>query len=235
LRPILLLSRPEPQSLRFADLCIDRFGDVFDIIISPVLDIKHLPLRCSIPPETSLIFSSENAVHAIAGQITGSGQCAYCVGDRTADMARDAGFTAISAQGSAYDLIERISADSPSNALVYLHGNITRVDIAKALREKGLNISANLVYDQVPRPLTFDAETALLGATPVLIPLFSPRSAALMANHAKTAKAPLFIAAFSEAVAQEWLAPKQGIRISKRPDVTEMLNVLSLTYDDCVP
>lgn len=220
--PILLLTRPRAQSERFARLAVERFGSAVEVMISPILKIE--PVAFHIPDAVkTLIFSSENAVHAAAAHAKPR-LLAYCVGDRTAKVAENAGFNAISAQGDADALVKRIISDAPQGPLLYLHGAVFRTDVAAALRAAGFDARAQVAYRQIPCPLSDPARDALKDDVPVILALFSPRSAALLSDAAQNAAAPLRIAALSANVARAWDGPKATMLVAEKPDAPHLLD-----------
>lgn len=235
MRPTLILTRPRAQSEHFAALCQDRFGPDLDIVIAPVLDIPLRPVTTAIPADAMLIFSSANAVSAFALRNKGQGRRAYCVGDRTASAAEDAGFDAVSVAGDAEALIARLLADRPAAPLVYLHGDVVHTGIAAALRAEGLPVTAEAVYAQVMRTLSDRARAVLQGNAPVVLPVFSPRSAQTLSAQVITATAPLQIAALSHNVADAWDAPYSALAIASKPNATAMLDVLTVFLRDSLP
>lgn len=177
--PILLLTRPRPQAERFA-AALRAAGTSAEVLIAPMQDIVFLPVPV-LPEDAVLIFTSENGVRAV-GETGGQGRRAYCVGDRTARAAQDAGFRAVSAHGTADDLTALILGDAPNTPVVHLHGTHVRGGVVERLRTAGLHTEDHAVYDQRPLPLAPDAKAALTSGRRVVVPLFSPRSATLFAT-----------------------------------------------------
>ncbi|MBS9717694.1 uroporphyrinogen-III synthase [Pseudohalocynthiibacter aestuariivivens] len=201
--PTLLLTRPQMQAERFASICQSEFGDTVKIIVSPVVQIKsETP---DIQPERfeGFIFTSENAVLAAKNLWPHLQGPAFCVGDRTAKVAGDAGYESISANGTAEDLIRMIRELKPAGPLLHLRGRQTRGDIAQTLTKAGLQTTEAILYRQVPAELTDEANECLLGESLVILPLFSPQGAKLFFKQVKTVTAPLRIVALSEAVKAE--------------------------------
>ncbi|MCW1918968.1 uroporphyrinogen-III synthase [Rhodobacter sp. KR11] len=216
-RPLILLTRPEAQSQRFArDLGLP-------CLISPLIAPRFL--HPEIPAHRALILTSETGALAARGLPP----CrAYCVGDQTAATARALGFDAVSAQGDAKALIALILTD-PVAPLLHLRGCEARGDIAARLTAAGLPTAEALAYAQEERPLTAEAIAALRGTAPVLVPLFSPRSATLLAAELARigATAPLRVVAMSQAVAEAARALDSRAldpepRIAARPDALSM-------------
>lgn len=87
---------------------------------------------------------------------------------------------------------------------MHLHGEHTRGDVAARLRAAGLAVEARMVYRQVELPLSDTAHALLQGEAPVILPLFSPRSARLLAGQIEPPRAPCRIVAISTATAQAW-------------------------------
>lgn len=199
LAPVILLTRPATQSARFAErLELPTARIVISPLIAPVF------LRPTLPdgPFAALVLTSETGVEA-AAQYAGLPKRAFCVGDRTALAAQSAGFSATSAQGDAEALVGLILSN-PSAPLLHLRGREARGDIAKRLSAHGLPTAEAVVYAQEEQPLTPEATALLQGQTPVLAPVFSPRSAEILAAecHRVSAKAPMTIVAMSAAVAK---------------------------------
>ncbi|MGB3314372.1 MAG: uroporphyrinogen-III synthase, partial [Albidovulum sp.] len=107
-RPTLLLTRPEKQSKGFAGAFRARFGADWPVIHSPLTAIRYLAAG-PVPPDTDgIIFTSQNAVSAFL-RVTGDrGLKAWCVGMRTAEVARKAGFDVVAGPGGAEDLAQMI-------------------------------------------------------------------------------------------------------------------------------
>lgn len=180
-RPPLLLTRPTADAERFA-----ASMPGWRSVISPILAIRavdHDADRLHDAP--GLVFTSAHAV-PMAGP--GRGRPAICVGGRTAEVARAAGFRVAEGDGTAESLLPLIAA-SPV-PLVHPHGR----HLARVLPVPGV-----IVYDQVSQPLNGAAWHLLSEAAPVILPVFSPRSAGLLAAEAANACAPLWLVAISEA------------------------------------
>ena len=228
--PAVLLTRPAAASSRFADALAHRFGAGVDPIVSPLMQPVFQQPDLPDPPLFAVIFTSDAGVEG-ARRLQAAGAAlpprAFCVGDRTARAATDAGFRAISADGDAKDLLRLIQETKPTAPLLYLHGRDTRGDLAENLHAAGLVTFAVQVYQQDPLPLSPRALARLAEDCPVLLPLFSPRSADLLAAQLPATTAPLYIAAMSAAVASRAAQiPHCALRIAARPDAEAMLDAL---------
>lgn len=234
-RPIpLLLTRPAVQGDRLATDLAAHMPGVFQPIASPLMEPAFLFPDIPNADWSSVILTSETGVEA-AARLREQGHVlpldAWCVGDRTAHVAREAGFSAISAQGDAEALIDLILASDDPGPLLHLRGRDARGDIVPRLTAQGRPAHALIVYAQEALPLSNEAALVLAGSDPVVVPLFSPRSAALFAARGPFA-APLRIAAISAATARaaEALAPER-LSIAERPDGAMMLTAIRTLID----
>ena len=176
----------------------------------------------------ALILTSGNAVPAIPGAAAEAGMVAYAVGDSTASAARRAGLQATSAGGAADDLVALLLDLRPDGGLLHLHGAETRGAVVDRLTDAGLRARGQVVYDQMPKPLSKPALAALAGTDPVALPLFSPRSAELLGRAAADATAPITLVTLSESVAEAWSGSEPRAWIAAdRPDEDGMLDALA--------
>lgn len=201
---VLLLTRPRPDSLRLAALLPD-----WQAVISPILRIVAVDHdAAALRAAPGLVFTS---AHAVAAAGPGQGRLAICVGGHTAATARRAGFAVQQGNGFAESLLPLIRAAPVP--LIHPHGR----HLARDLPVPGV-----VVYDQQAQPLSPQARTLLAGDGPVTLPLFSPRSARLVAQAARDARAPLWLAAISDAALAAWDAPSAGRTVARSPDIEAM-------------
>lgn len=217
--PKILLTRPLPAARAFAERLADLAAEV---VISPVQAIA--PVAHELPARFGgAIFTSRNGVDAVAGRAAP----AWCVGGATARAAHDKGWQAISADGDAEALLRRILADHAAGGfglpLVHFRGEFARGNLAQRLGEAGLDTREITVYRQISKPLSGRARHCLGGESPVIVPLFSPRSAAQLVQQGPFA-APLVVVAMSDAVAAEAaaLSPHRMV-VSAAPDAEAMV------------
>lgn len=215
--PALLLTRPRDASRRFAAQ-VAYLG--LPVVIAPVLRIvpvEHDTARLA--AARGLVFTS---VHAVPAAGAGLGRPAICVGPATADAARAAGFEVTEGPGDAARMMPLLTGLGAG--WLHPHGR----HLAKSLPVPGM-----MVYDQVPQALTDAARDLLVGAAPVLLPLFSPRSARLVAQAAGRARAPLWLAPISAAADAAWdqarahmdaRAPRRAI--APHPDAQGVVNAI---------
>lgn len=228
--PTLLLTRSRPQSERFAKLCSKRLRTT-NVIISPIIRIIPITDGIDLSEFAGVVLTSENGARALSSLAGVSGIRAWCVGDRTAEVARGLGMRTVSAGGDSNALVTLLEERSPEGILLHAHGARTRGDVVGRLRTAGLQAESRMVYEQVRIPLTKTAQACLNGDGPVTLPLFSPRSARLVGDAALTATAPLAIVALSQSVAEAWSGPAPGqLAVAESPDVPNMLESVAAVW-----
>lgn len=201
----LLLTRPEPDARRFA---AELPGA--EVVISPILRIEAVVHDAArLRRARGLVFTS---AHAVGAAGPGRGRLAICVGGRTGQVAREAGFAVREGHGTAESLLPLIAA-SPV-PLIHPHGRH---------RARELPVEGMVVYDQIGQPLSTAARAWLAEPVPLLVPLFSPRSAALVSAEMGHAVAPLWPVAISQAALARWSAPMAGGVVADEPSGAAMV------------
>ncbi|MCB1335344.1 MAG: uroporphyrinogen-III synthase [Roseivivax sp.] len=221
LRPVLLLTRPEDSARTFWDSLPEALRTGCDCVIAPLIGFRPLPAATDLTAYDGLVLTSAQALAALPSPPP-PGMTAYCVGASTARAARRAGLAAVSAEGDAAALVALVAQQAPGARLLHLRGTHARGDVAATLTAAGVPTDEAVVYDQPAIPLTDQARAALDGTAPVVVPLFSPRTAALFAaGHA--GKADLYLACMSAAVARETQSLRAKDRaVAPHPDAASM-------------
>jgi uroporphyrinogen-III synthase len=167
--------------------------------------------------------SAEGAQHFAAGDPRRD-LPAWCVGAHTAAVARGLGFDAADAGADADALVAALAARPPAAPLLHARGVHSRGDVAARLSAAGLPTAEVVVYDQRSLPLSPAARAAAASSAPLVVPLFSPRTAALAALVLRDAAAPVRAAAISPAAAAAWArAGGRPAAVAARPDAATML------------
>lgn len=222
-KPAILLTRPDPQSQRFAAEVRQAFGADWPIVISPLMRLLFIDLSLDPADFAGVIFSSENGVAAVAASGMPTGRMCYCVGQRTATAARAQGWDVVLTGADSAALASAILAAEPPGPLVHFHGRHVAGNLSERLDSAGIETVSAIVYDQQTQPLTAKA-VALLGLrAPLVVPLFSPRSALLFQQMAASARAPLWVATLSPAVAKALTLTPARVKVAERPDSDGML------------
>ncbi|WP_370281448.1 uroporphyrinogen-III synthase [Pseudooceanicola sp.] len=218
--PTVLLTRPAPDSAAFAAALTERIA--VPVVVSPLMRIVTDGTLPNMDDVDGVIFTSRNGVRAYR-ELNGPARPCYCVGPGTAEEARAAGMPARFAEGDAVALEALIRSEAPEGRWLHLHGRHVRVDVSARLREAGIAAEGRVVYAQEAQPLSAEARALLAGEAPVVAPVFSPRSAKLLAQGEKSA-APVYIVAMSDAVASalgDW--PRTKCTIAGQMDFRSML------------
>lgn len=220
----VLLTRPESESEGFAAALVRRFAGRVRPVIAPLMAVEYL--TPAIPPGrfAGVVFTSAFGVEGARRLAADWPRLAWCVGARTAARACGAGFQSRSADGDADALVAAILADPPEGRLLHLRGEDTRGEVSERLTAAGVETESVVVYRQAARPLTAEARRILMAEGPVIVPLFSPRSAGLFATEAQGARADLHLVAMSRAVADAVQAvPHRSLTLAWRPEAEAML------------
>lgn len=227
--PTILLTRPLAQSQRFAAL-LAAVTDV-PVLIAPLMETVFLQVTLPARSPSAIILTSEAGARAATRLKDRLPNRAWCVGDRTAEVARQAGFAAQSAQGDAAALVAAILRAHEVGPLLHLRGAATRGEVANLLTKGGIVTDEVVVYDQQEQPLSPEAWRLIRSGRPVIVPLFSPRSAAIFARQVGRC-ASLWLAAFSPAVAAELgQIGAAGLETADRPDAQGMLLAVQRLID----
>ncbi|MEL6685178.1 MAG: uroporphyrinogen-III synthase [Pseudomonadota bacterium] len=217
--PIVILTRPRAQSESFAAVLRAKWDG--PIIIAPLIEIAPIDVTCDNPD--AVIFTSANGVAASARLALPSGLTAWCVGSKTAEFARAAGFDAVAGPGDADGLVADIIAAKPSGKLSHIRGMHARGDISVRLNAAGIACTDVVAYAQKALALSEEAKVAIAAQSSVIFPLFSPRTATILNGEGPFA-ASVHVVALSEAVKDA--VSKQvssQITLAARPDAEAML------------
>lgn len=222
----LILTRPQAASEAFLARLPAPLRARLAPVFSPLIRIEHLSPTLSMGPQDGAVFTSANGVNAGPD---GLGRTAYCVGPATTAAAQARGWTAGQAGTDADSLVATLQSLHPTTRLFHLSGVHTRGDIAHRLAQAGLRISHVALYDQQLCPLTKAATQVIATAPRVIVPLFSPRTAAHFATSAPRLSS-VHAIALSPAVAQELpRAALADLTIAARPDAQAMGDALANT------
>lgn len=226
--PSILLTRPVGRSERFARQLRDRFGADLKIEIAPIMRIESCVGADPLPPGHAVIFTSTSAVQVLCDQMPGTGIAAFCVGTATTQAARDAGWDAICAGRDARELVDTLLANPPEMPLIHLRGSHVRGAVAAQLDAQSVPCTERIVYRQMENSLTVTAQNLLKSASPVILPLFSPRSAELLSARVPQQSGDLWLVTLSDAVTRAWgTTPYARIAQAETPDLPGMLAAMA--------
>jgi uroporphyrinogen-III synthase len=226
--PRILVTRSEPGASETAAK-LTSLG--YAPIIEPLFEI--VPIDVTLPEFDALAFTSANGVRRLANLSPRRDVPVFCVGARTAEAAREAGFaTVTSADGDVTALGDLILARLPPGARLLHAGNAeSRGDLSGRLTTHG--IAAGFV--------------ALFRAEPVAAPgpelarhlagdrafefalIHSPRAGVILSDMIRAAASPcsISIAAISEPAAAPLAGLVQQVAIAAAPTEDALLSSLA--------
>ena len=214
--PSVLITRSRPAAERFEADLLTEFPQL-NVVKSPVLEIVQKGELPELSKYQGVIFTSPNAVERFSASKSVDGCHCFCVGDTTAEAARQMGFSAISAGGSSQDLIDLVKNFPTKGRLVHVRGVHSRGKIAQRLSDMGRPCDTSIVYDQIEQTLNHSAQQLFNEKKPVIVPIFSPRTAELFIKQVQPS-IQTYIVAMSQLVAQVFTKiPNIYCRIAHAP------------------
>ena len=180
----LLVTRPALDAGPLADRLT---ADGHTVLLDPLLAIRFRETAAlDLDGVTGLLFTSGNGVRAFAARSERRDLAVYAVGDRTATVARERGFTRIeSADGDVAALAALVVAHRQpgDGTLVHVTGSAVAGDLAQRLEAAGFTLRRATLYDAEPATeLTPETRAALADGTLDGVLLFSPRTAGQFAS-----------------------------------------------------
>lgn len=227
----VLITRPEPEALALADTLRARWGCGVKMVISPIMKIIWHEVDLDLSGISTLIFTSRNGVDAFA-RLTGRRDLpCFAVGPATAEAAREQGMSAVACGGDVESVIDEITRAEPKGRLLHLRGEHAAGNLASRLTAAGFETWEAFLYAQEGCALSGEARALLDRRAPVLLPLYSPRSAALtFCDMPETA--PVFAVAISRNAADQVPPGRaESVLVAERPDAQAMLEALDDAYE----
>lgn len=200
----VIVTRSEPGASRTADALRE---DGFTPILSPLFRLEPAdPFpTLDLGNITDLVFTSATGVRVFADHCTERDLHVWAVGGTTANTAREAGFTSVTAGASdAAGLLELIASDAePESKLLHLANALAGPGFSNELTRRGVECR----YVPIYRPhdadaLSEGAESALASAEPCTVLFHSSHAAEVFQGLAEgVSLAPHSAIAISQAVA----------------------------------
>lgn len=194
----ILVTRPLPDGERTAAILRQRG---YEALVTPLMQVE--PIAADLLGDWSaVIISSANAVRALDPQRLASLKTLplFAVGQRSADAAREAGFTNVrSADGDAAELIQLVAGNHSDNASTYLYlaGEDRAADLEVELAKRGIKVRTSVVYKNVTRSYP-----------PQLIPALRDRMIDAVLHFSRRSVENYLSGARSAAIEQAALAPE---------------------------
>ena len=224
--PTLILTRPADRAQAFLALCEARLGRRIPAIISPVIEIVPFGDIPDLTEFDTLIVTSASAVSRLADEGLLGGRRVATVGERTAALAKSSGASATCLGENVETFLERV--DQLSGPCLHLRGVHSRGDLALNVSKAGVPCAEAVIYDQIQRPLSSAARSAIAGQGRAILPLFSPRTAELLSSAAE-AGTNASIIAMSDAVAAAWRGGGD-VKIAQEPTNDAMCDMVIAAF-----
>ncbi len=236
----LLLTRPEPDAGRTAQ-ALRALGHT--VTISPLMRFRPLPdVRLPKRHYQAVLVTSTNAVRALLDHRERdlfADSPLLAVGDRTALMARRAGFAkARSAGGSVDDLATLVGSTCRPDAgpLLYLAGRARAGDLEGRLEDIGFSVDLRVVYDMEDAGGLSEAAVDALRAGEIDgVLIYSQRSAAAFALALRaaglTALSGVHAFCLSEAASRPLAAVFEGpVHVAEKPDQIHLFATVDAVF-----
>lgn len=220
--PTLLMTRPRPASDRFVAGLPSALRQRIAVCHNPLIEIVPRGGALDLGPARGLIFTSANGVAVAAAATARRDLPCFCVGAATTRAARAAGWEATDCGPTGDALVAYLMQDLPEAPLLHLSGAHRSGDIAGRLTGAGCATAVHVLYDQELRPLSAEARALLERGGPVIVALFSLRTARQFA--AQSAGLTGFhVVALSAVVAEPLRNRAQSpVFVAERPDAEAM-------------
>jgi uroporphyrinogen-III synthase len=204
-------------------------------IVEPVFAIE--PIDAALPAFDALAFTSANGVREFARRERRRDAPAFCVGGRTAEAAREAGFASVkSADGDVWTLARLILGELPAGQKLLHSGNEDSVgDLVGQLRTRDIAASFIATYRAAPIAKPGPALAAHLAGTPAFeaVLIHSARGAAVLAGFLSGAagRAAIDAVAMSQAASEPLRGLVRRIEIAAHPSEALLLKALTVLCD----
>lgn len=230
-----VLTRPREDSERTAAALRARGHEA---LIAPLMRVEPAATKLT-TAWGGVVITSAHAAQALADRSERDALIKlplYAVGQRSADAARDAGFTVIvTAGGDLKDLVRTIvehRADD-KGPLLYLAGEVRSGDLIGDLTTHGIAAEMAVVYRAVPAPFSAELIAALQSGAVDAVLHFSKRSAESYLAGARAAEvAAQALAVTHYCLSAQIAAPLKAagaarVVVAKRPDEAAMIELLA--------
>jgi len=229
-----LVTRPREDSQGLAAE-LARLG--FEVQVEPLLDIRAIP---DVPVDTAgiqgILATSANGIRALARAVPDRHWPVWAVGDASARVARDLGYTRVASAGGDVESLTALvgeRCDPAAGDLLHAAGSVTAGDLAGGLGKAGFTVRRVVLYRAETAGAVSDGLAAALAGGELDVALFfSPRTAAtfvtlVQAAGLATAAGRIAAYALSPAVARELAAlPWAAVHVAAAPTQAALLAAL---------
>jgi uroporphyrinogen-III synthase len=236
----VLVTRPQES----AHNLITRLQELgHQVIVDPLIHITPINpediLKVFPVSFEAIITTSQQAIRCLANLTSHRDFSLWCVGGESAKIARELGFQNIhTGQGSSEDLLDKLLATlkpSLDKPLVHVSGDVIRVDMAKALHDKGYPAQNIIVYQtQEATALSAETQNAIKSGNLDAALFYSPRTGLIFQNLCKAAHLKSYCGSMSAICLSDSIKtsitqlPWKNIRIAKKTTTDDLLIALMM-------
>jgi uroporphyrinogen-III synthase len=230
-----LITRPQEDA---ADVAIALARRGITPVLAPMMRIEYTAAEIDneVTLAQAVLFTSRNGVRAFTRLSPRRDVAAFAVGNSTADLARDNGFTQVeSANGDSADLARLVTARvKPADGLLFhAAGSTVAGELVDTLNKGGFKTVRRALYEGKPvAALSDETATALRDRTLDYVLFFSPRTGRIFADLVEKAGLDatcdsLAAICLSEAVAAEISSlPWKTTSVAATPTTDALISVL---------
>lgn len=207
-----------------------------EVAVEPLLDIHYLDAEVDASGVQGILATSANGVRALARVLPDRDLPVWAVGDASARMARELGYTRVESAGGDVTTLAALVKDRCDPATgVFLHaaGSVTAGDLSGQLGDAGFTVRRLVLYEaRAATEISAELASSLRSGSLDLGLFFSPRTAATFAtlvDAAGLAEATAGVTAYalSSAVADKLAAlPWAAVRVAAAPTQAALLAAL---------
>ena len=203
-----------------------------NILVDSITKIEGVDVLYNFSSVKGLLITSSNAVTYLPAALAGSKLPTFCVGGATTHVALKQGLMAQHLAATAQGLYNVLSRRFLEGPLLHLRGSHSTLDFEAYFRDTPTDVQNLITYQQIAQDLAPATYTLLRGMVPIVLPIFSPRSAELLCKLDLNWALHTCVA-ISETVAVRCRTAGFGqVLVSPEPSAGSMLSTLTPLFVD---
>lgn len=236
----ILMTRPHENAAPMTKALKDMGHDILVDPLIQYIPVPHTKTKGVIPSAfNSIVTTSQQAIRCLAEITFERDFPLWCVGSESASVASRLGFKNIHvAEGSAKSLfqqLQRSNTTTDDKPILYISGDMIRVDLVKALKRKGMPAKKVIVYKtQEATDLLADTKAALKQGQLDVILFYSARTAKVFGHLCQNANLfsyckTVIAVCLSQSIYKEiQTIPWKSVRIAKTTTTNDLLLALMM-------
>lgn len=220
--PKIILTRPEPGLTKFSGQLAQEIPSA-NVYCEALQVIDFIPYQGDLTRYSGFVFTSSNGVRA-AKRWNLPSRLGFGVGKVTTELARSYCDPVFDGGSDVEALIALIESMTPEGPLLHIRGRVSIGNLATRLSEIGIETHEAIGYEQNVCTPSDVLIQLLQGGKPMILPLFSPKSAEILKT-LSTNREHWHVIAMSQAVAEIFDANDVlKLEIAQKPNGAAMLN-----------